>query len=129
MAKGKVMCVVGQIIFFVVMCFMLAAVKGQTEPLTPAAQISALNQFYDAMGGASWIHSTNWNVGDPCLNQWFGVQCQAVSETTTNVTGLYEVIISSQNQSKKLTQTSKKKKKLKRALIQQPFRTNSIHYF
>lgn len=83
----------GNILFglslLVVVCLNMMEVKGQTEPLTPAEQISALNQFYDAMGGSGWLHTTNWNVGDPCLNQWFGVECTAISTTTTNVTGLY----------------------------------------
>ena len=35
----------------------------------------ALTDLYDATGGNSWTIKTNWLNGDPCAEQWHGVNC------------------------------------------------------
>ena len=46
---------------------------GQSDPTagTPASDMAALFALYDATGGESWDHSTNWLSGAP-LGQWPG---------------------------------------------------------
>ena len=54
------------------MCTMLS---GCNERTTSEAEYNALVDFYDGFRGASWRINDNWLEGDPCLNQWYGVQC------------------------------------------------------
>ncbi len=35
----------------------------------------ALAALYHSMNGDSWINNTNWLDGDPCENDWYGVNC------------------------------------------------------
>ncbi|MEE9440222.1 MAG: hypothetical protein V3V14_14545, partial [Saprospiraceae bacterium] len=44
-------------------------------PPTCTTEADALMDFYNVMGGASWINNTGWGVGDPCVNTWYGVAC------------------------------------------------------
>jgi len=44
-------------------------------------EIQSLVDLYDATNGDSWNVNTNWNVGDPCINNWFGITCDD-SDTT-----------------------------------------------
>ena len=83
-----------KIIFTLLLIFLLnfTQINAQTEPLTPQAQINILNEFYSATGGPNWIQKTNWGVGDPCLNQWFGVICASYS-SHTDVSGLFVFFI------------------------------------
>ena len=53
----------------------------------------ALRDLYISAYGGTWINSANWNNGDPCLNGWFGVFCDAslsvlgLDLTANNLTG------------------------------------------
>ena len=42
---------------------------------TSAGELGALKDFYLSMNGDFWRNNQNWNVGDPCTNQWYGVTC------------------------------------------------------
>lgn len=44
---------------------------------TSAAEKQALLDFYVSTQGTWWQLQHNWNVGDPCLDLWYGVQCDA----------------------------------------------------
>jgi len=44
--------------------------------VTPASQISALQDLYVQTSGAGWTTNTNWNSEDPCDNNWYGITCQ-----------------------------------------------------
>ncbi len=55
--------------------FVLAAVLGGCLAVLPPAQITALEELYNATGGVRWTNSAGWMSGDPCANGWFGVQC------------------------------------------------------
>eukprot|EP01017_Pseudomicrothorax_dubius_P026803 TRINITY_DN3025_c0_g1_i6.p1 TRINITY_DN3025_c0_g1~~TRINITY_DN3025_c0_g1_i6.p1 ORF type:complete len:435 (+),score=24.53 TRINITY_DN3025_c0_g1_i6:29-1333(+) len=44
---------------------------------TTQAENTALSNIYQTWGGANWIKATGWNSGDPCINQWLGVKCDA----------------------------------------------------
>ena len=56
----------------------------------PQDQIDALVDIYYSLNGPTWQHNSNWLVGDPCENDWYGVDCCMLdcSETETNVTSL-----------------------------------------
>ena len=36
---------------------------------------NALVALYNSTDGLNWANSTNWLVGDPCVNAWYGVVC------------------------------------------------------
>ena len=44
---------------------------------TPQSEIDALMALYDSTGGDFWYNNTNWGVGDPATNNWYGVVCNA----------------------------------------------------
>lgn len=48
----------------------------QSEAIHSDEQREALIDFYSATGGTTWRNNSNWGIGDPCLNHWFGVMCQ-----------------------------------------------------
>ena len=54
---------------------------GQTN--TSPAELEALKDFYTSTGGPSWRFQYNWNEGDPCQNNWFGVQCNYAGQVIT----------------------------------------------
>jgi len=39
------------------------------------SEIAALTEFYNSTDGLNWTDNSNWLVGDPCTNSWFGVEC------------------------------------------------------
>jgi hypothetical protein len=41
----------------------------------PFNQIVALNELFSDTGGKEWRNNSNWGIGDPCSNAWFGVEC------------------------------------------------------
>ena len=41
----------------------------------PLAERDALVALYNSTDGANWKYNTNWTVGDPCTNGWYGVEC------------------------------------------------------
>ena len=41
------------------------------------AEREALVALYNSTDGDNWSTNTNWNVGDPCENTWYGVGCNA----------------------------------------------------
>ena len=48
---------------------------GCVEKHTSSKEKEALEAFYDTTNGAEWRFYDNWNSGDPCVNQWYGVGC------------------------------------------------------
>ena len=40
----------------------------------------ALINFYNDFNGPNWRIADNWLDGDPCINQWYGVQCNVKGE-------------------------------------------------
>lgn len=42
---------------------------------TTSEQYQALRDLYDSTNGPNWRNNTNWMVGTPCSNKWFGVTC------------------------------------------------------
>ena len=55
-----------------------------TQPWCPLPflQLQALTDLYTATNGSGWTNKTNWLTGDPCLKSWFGVTCNAPTNTT-----------------------------------------------
>ncbi len=55
--------------------------------LVAPEQKAALVELFRATGGPEWHHRTAWTrtagFSDPCLDTWFGVQCDT---TMTNIT-------------------------------------------
>lgn len=49
-------------------------------PLCAAGDVSrlALSDLYTAAGGSAWTRKSNWNTGDPCENNWEGVDCEGM---------------------------------------------------
>lgn len=48
---------------------------GCVEKHTSTLEKCALVSFYDTLNGDNWRFNDNWLVGDPCVNQWYGVGC------------------------------------------------------
>ena len=48
---------------------------GCVEIPTSEAEYNALMQFFETFTGSQWRIRDNWQVGDPCLDHWYGVQC------------------------------------------------------
>lgn len=42
---------------------------------TPLSEINALKDLFNTTNGAYWRDNTNWMLGDPCQNKWYGVAC------------------------------------------------------
>ncbi|MCP4046103.1 MAG: hypothetical protein GY732_08960 [Gammaproteobacteria bacterium] len=42
---------------------------------TSAPEVAALTELYNSTGGDNWTDNSNWLVGDPCADSWFGVVC------------------------------------------------------
>jgi M6 family metalloprotease-like protein len=56
------------------------------------SEINALIELYNNTGGDNWTEKTNWLVGDPCADKWFGVECgigsvQNLDLTNNNLNG------------------------------------------
>ncbi len=47
--------------------------------------VLALLDIYDTLGGSLWNSNSNWLIGDPCNNFWFGVVCSGGSITEINL--------------------------------------------
>jgi len=45
-------------------------------------ETEALEEFYTKTEGDGWTNRDNWLEGDPCLNQWYGVTCNADGNIT-----------------------------------------------
>ena len=43
-------------------------------------QASALMSIYNVLNGDNWTANTNWGMGCPCENPWFGVTCNSEGE-------------------------------------------------
>jgi len=39
------------------------------------AQNTDLASLYQSTNGSEWWNNTNWLVGDPCVNGWYGITC------------------------------------------------------
>ena len=48
---------------------------GCVEKNTSEAERAALVSFYEAFRGVHWRFSDNWLVDDPCVNHWYGIDC------------------------------------------------------
>lgn len=49
----------------------------------PAAELNALTDLYNDTNGINWTDNSDWLGGDPCVNNWFGVTCDAGDTTVT----------------------------------------------
>jgi hypothetical protein len=58
--------------------------NGCSKETTPAER-QALVDLYTSTNGDFWIHNEQWLKGDPCVNSWFGVECNKFG----NVISLY----------------------------------------
>ena len=51
----------------------------------PAAQTAALVDLYTATSTTSWFVETNWNILDPCTNNWFGITCNGAQNSVIEI--------------------------------------------
>ena len=67
----------------------LAATLATTPSLAavPQAQRDWLVALYDSTQEESngWLHKTNWKMGDPCDNSWYGVVCNGSNTSVINL--------------------------------------------
>ena len=47
-----------------------------------ATDVAILGLLYAATGGDGWNDNTNWLVGDPCVDAWYGVTCDESGNVT-----------------------------------------------
>ncbi len=59
----------------IAMLIFVLAVAVSASAAVPPDQTVALNELYSSTDGKGWKNSSNWGVGDPCANAWFGVSC------------------------------------------------------
>jgi uncharacterized repeat protein (TIGR01451 family) len=81
------------IVVLLVPLMLAVPTPAQARPLgATAAEIASLTSLYNALGGPGWTNHTNWLVGDPCTNNWYGVICDRtdmnVIEISMEVNGL-----------------------------------------
>ena len=55
------------------------------DEINVPSEYDALVALYNSTDGANWINSSNWLVGDPCVDDWFGVTCDATDTLVTRV--------------------------------------------
>jgi hypothetical protein len=53
----------------------VAVVVAAAAAAVPFNQVAALNELFASTNGKEWSYNSNWGVGDPCANAWFGVSC------------------------------------------------------
>src|SRR5690349_20139843 len=61
------------LLFLVLFGFHAAVAHALVYPATA----QALQQLYASTQGDTWYNRTNWLLGDPCANEWFGVRCSS----------------------------------------------------
>ena len=71
----------GNIIAAALAATLLGVTAGATLAAVPTAERDALVALYHDTNGDAWIINTNWLVGDPCENHWFGVYCDQGNST------------------------------------------------
>ncbi len=45
-------------------------------------QYDSLMSFYTAASGPSWRNNDNWGIGDPCFQNWYGIECDCSGSVT-----------------------------------------------
>jgi hypothetical protein len=71
--------------FHATIAITLAIICNTLAANVPQAERDALMALYNGTDGVNWINNTNWTVGDPCTNNWHGVECD---EVNTSILGL-----------------------------------------
>lgn len=51
----------------------------------PFASINALLDIYNTLNGPFWNSNSNWGFGDPCVNNWYGITCNASNSSIIEV--------------------------------------------
>ena len=65
----------GKLLAFGVLVALLCLSALSVCAYTPQSEINALKDLYYMTNGANWKDNTNWLLGDPCQNQWYGIAC------------------------------------------------------
>ena len=60
---------------------LLLFVFGDVDPMVR----NALEEFYFSTNGPQWIDNSNWIEGDPCANNWFGLECNTGNTQVTKM--------------------------------------------
>lgn len=68
--------------FILMICFLLVS---PCFADLPANQVTSLEEFYTATNGPTWTDNANWLTGDPCVNVWFGLQCNGANTRVLQV--------------------------------------------
>lgn len=75
-----------QLALFAVVGLLVALQASSTFAAVPVLERTALVQLYNSTNGDNWVNADGWLEGDPCMDRWFGVDCDTA---LLHVTGLY----------------------------------------
>ena len=62
---------IAHVTFFVFFLSTLSSGQIITGPI----QRQSLVRLYEATNGDNWFNNDNWLVGEPCVNNWYGIEC------------------------------------------------------
>jgi len=65
--------------------FMIIVFQVSLYATVPQIQREALVALYNSTNGDNWDDNTNWNSGDPCGNDWYGVVCDDENITSLDL--------------------------------------------
>ena len=60
---------------YLILALLILILPFTINAAVPQAERDALVALYDSTDGDHWTNHSNWLVGDPCDNSWYGIVC------------------------------------------------------